>query len=62
MMHLSVPTAEGFVWTTSFLRLKAKITNAAPGVVFAILGFFVIEVTQYDVRVEPGSKPRKRKK
>jgi hypothetical protein len=43
-------------WTASLLGLNSKITDAAPGVVFAILGFFVIYVTRYDVRVEPGTK------
>ncbi len=36
-------------WTASFLGLQSKLSDAPPGVVLFIVGFFVIFVTRYVV-------------
>ncbi len=38
-------------WTARVLGAESKLSDAAPGVVFGILGFFIIYVTRYRVRV-----------
>jgi hypothetical protein len=39
-------------WTAKVLGAESQVSDAAPGVVFGILGFFIIYVTRYKVRVK----------
>ncbi len=39
-------------WTTKVLGAESQISDAAPGAVFGILGFFVIYITRYKVTVK----------
>ena len=37
-------------WTAKVLGLTSQVSDAAPGSIFGILGFFIIWVTRYTVR------------
>lgn len=37
-------------WTAKFLGLRSEITDAAPGVIFGLLGLFVIWITKFNVQ------------
>jgi len=39
-------------WTTSVLGAKSELSDAAPGVVFGVLGLFIIWVTRYKVKAK----------
>lgn len=40
----------GTSWTADLLGLKSELSDAAPGVVFGILGLFIIWATRFRVR------------
>jgi hypothetical protein len=39
-------------WVVQLLGLKSTLSDAAPGVVLAVVGFLVVFVTRFDVRAE----------
>lgn len=39
-------------WTTSVLGAKSQLSDAAPGVIFGVLGFFVIWATRYKIKTK----------
>ncbi len=38
-------------WTTRVLGASSQLSDASPGVIFAVLGLFVIWLTRYNVRL-----------
>lgn len=36
-------------WTVKFLGLESNISDAAPGVILFIVGFFIVLVTKFDI-------------
>lgn len=40
------------IWTTKFIGLESKISDAAPGVVLFVVGLFVVWVTRFSVKVQ----------
>ena len=39
-------------WTAKFLGAESKISDAAPGVILYIVGFFIVWITRFSVMVQ----------
>ena len=39
-------------WIAEFLKLKSKVTDAAPGAILFIVGLFVVWVTRFGIKIE----------
>ncbi len=39
-------------WTAKILGMQSKLTEAAPGAVLFVIGFFTVFVTRYKVKVQ----------
>lgn len=36
-------------WTVKFLGLESNISDAAPGVILFVVGFFIVLITKFDI-------------